>query len=248
MVTSSGTGVHTVESQVIPIPCISPLEVFSRPCSRNISVLGAVTEGWSCMARGRERQCYLFGLKTWSIFQLLREGIPSVTQDRWREGEQPWEIRQNLNNLEMKSDNHLIVISDSNTISSFLRCPLCVYHCLDYCQDLLFRCWVSLCSQLSFLYNSAHLYGQGKPCSLRNPQPSSSGTSPLSPGTRKRPKVSLKCHFRPVTLSLFSPQCLGQEIHREFVSRPWWLHLALRSKQSFAPCRIDTKHAHAARN
>lgn len=41
------------------------------------------------------------------------------------------------------------MISDSNNISSLVRCPLCVHHCLDGCQDLLFRCWVSLCTQFS---------------------------------------------------------------------------------------------------
>lgn len=147
---------------------------LSRHCSRNIKMLGAVPE-WP---QGGKSNVACLACEGWKcgVFSHPwgKASLQSPRRDGEREGEQPWEMRQILNNLVLKPGNHSTMISDP--ISSLLRCPLRVHHCLDYCQDLLFRCWVSLCSQLSFLFKSALLYGQGKPCSLSNPKPS---TSPL---------------------------------------------------------------------
>ena len=156
------------------------------------------------MASGRERQhVACLACERWKREAFAHSWGKASPQSLRRDGE--W------GRTALKT---LIMISDSNTISSLVRCPLRVHHCLDYCQDLLFRCWVSPWTQLSFLYNSSFFIskeGQGKPCSFSDPailpepqwQSEQSRGFLLTPWTGKCPKVSLKthglCQLRPVT-------------------------------------------------
>lgn len=136
----------------------SPAEVFCRHCNRKISLLGSRYGKLALHGHWERQRVACLACEHWKREGFAHSWGKASPQSLGRDGE--W----GRTALKM-----LIMISDSDTISSLVRCPFCVYHCLDHCQDLLFRCWVSLWTQLSFLYNSSFLYLRRKPCSFSNP-------------------------------------------------------------------------------